>query len=41
MAHSVLAKPISRFMLTAAVEQALHGAYGWRASDGGDPSPQR
>jgi CheY-like chemotaxis protein len=41
MAHSVLAKPISRFLLTAAVEQALHGAYGWRASDGGDPSPQR
>lgn len=32
MAYSVLAKPISRLLLTAAVEQALHGAYGWRAN---------
>jgi len=32
MADSVLSKPISRLLLTAAVEQALHGAYGWRAN---------
>ena len=32
MAHSVLAKPISRLLLTAAVDQALHGAYGWPAT---------
>ncbi len=31
MAHAVLAKPISRLLITAAVEQALQGAYGWRA----------
>jgi CheY-like chemotaxis protein len=31
MAHSVLAKPISRQSLTCAVDQALHGAYGWPA----------
>ncbi|HEX3997900.1 MAG TPA: response regulator [Pirellulales bacterium] len=30
MAHSVLAKPVSRQTLTSAVEQALEGAYGWR-----------
>ncbi len=32
MAHSVLAKPISRLLLIAAVDQALHGAYGWPAT---------
>jgi len=30
MAHLVLAKPVSRQLLTSAVDQALEGVYGWR-----------
>ena len=32
MAHSVLAKPVSRRLLTSAVDQALQSAYGWSAN---------
>lgn len=40
MAHSVLAKPISRLLLTAAIEQALQKCYGWRArSEGRNEGP--
>lgn len=31
MAHSVLAKPVSRRLLTSTVDQALQSAYGWSA----------